>query len=156
MPGRRKTFVTESGFYELAVAAPSMAAARRAWGFAHDPFRTGLARLTDDPAIVKAANQAPGMVLRRPLGGKGPFKREPDPPLVKAAPKPKKPRTDNKAAIGAAQRKLAAAEKRHALRRKQFEAEQERLDGQRRAEDERWRKEHAILAKSLSQAQAPH
>jgi hypothetical protein len=158
VPAHRKTFVTESGFYELAVAAPSMAAARRAWGFAHDPFRTGLARATDDPAIIKAAEANPGLVLRRPLGSKGAFKQNPDPPLVKGAAKPrvKKMPAPDKAAIEAARKILAAAQKRHRARQKELDEQSARLDAERRAEAERWNKEQAALTKSLDQARLAH
>jgi len=37
-----KTFTTEQGFFELAVAVPSRAAALRAWGMKHDLFAQGL------------------------------------------------------------------------------------------------------------------
>src|SRR5438874_13741391 len=64
MPRKLKTFVTESGFFELAVAAPSMKAALEDWGITVNLFQQGLARQTDDPAIVAAAQSAPGRVLR--------------------------------------------------------------------------------------------
>src|SRR5437016_6334746 len=50
MPRKLKTFVTESGFFELAVAAPSMKAALQDWGIDVNLFQQGLARRTDDPA----------------------------------------------------------------------------------------------------------
>ena len=48
MPRRLKTFVTESGFFELAVAAPSMKMALRDWGIGVNLFQQGLARQTED------------------------------------------------------------------------------------------------------------
>ncbi|MBW8857388.1 MAG: cell envelope biogenesis protein TolA, partial [Bradyrhizobium sp.] len=72
MPRKLKTFVTESGFFELAVAAPSMKEALRDWGIGVNLFQQGLARQTEDPAIVAAAQSAPGKVLSRPIGSKAP------------------------------------------------------------------------------------
>lgn len=86
MPRKLKTFVTESGFFELAVAAPSMKEALRDWGIEVDLFQQGLARRTDDPAIVAAAETAPGTVLRRPIGSKEPFRQDATLPKVKGRP----------------------------------------------------------------------
>jgi len=88
MPRKLKTFVTESGFFELAVAAPSMKAALKDWGIAINLFQQGLARQTDDPAIVAVAEAEPGKVLRRPIGSKGPFRESAELPKVKGGVKP--------------------------------------------------------------------
>ena len=87
-----KTFTTEQGFFELAVAAPSRAAALRAWGMKHDLFGQGLARESQDNNAIAAALAQPGVVLRRPLGSKGPFRVESNLPIVKTIPR-KKPKT---------------------------------------------------------------
>jgi len=79
-----KTFITEQGFFELAVAAPSRAAALRAWGMKHDLFAQGLARQTGDRAVSAAAIAKPGTVLRRPLGAKTPFGLDAELPKVPA------------------------------------------------------------------------
>ncbi len=73
MARKLKTYQTSLGFYELAVAAPSMKAAIEAWGADPDIFRLGFARQTDDPAIVEAAMASPGSVLRRSAGSNGKF-----------------------------------------------------------------------------------
>jgi len=86
MSRKLKTFVTESGFFELAVAAPSMKAALRDWGIDVNLFQQGLARETDDAAIVAAAEAVPGKVLRRPIGGKAQFGESAALPKVKGAP----------------------------------------------------------------------
>jgi len=54
-----KTFTTEQGFFELAVAAPSRAAALRAWGMKHDLFAQGLARQTGDKGAIAATLASP-------------------------------------------------------------------------------------------------
>ena len=44
MPRKLKTFTTSLGFFELAVAAPSMKAALEAWGSKSNLFHQGLAK----------------------------------------------------------------------------------------------------------------
>lgn len=73
MPRTLKAFTTSAGFFDLAVAAPSMKAALAAWGADGDLFNQGFARRTDDAAIVAATTARPGVVLRRPVGTDGPF-----------------------------------------------------------------------------------
>lgn len=68
-----KTYTTAAGFFELAIAAPSMKAALEAWGSPDNLFRHGFARMTDDPEIVAATRAKPGVVLRRAVGSKGRF-----------------------------------------------------------------------------------
>lgn len=73
-PSRKlKTYQTSLGFYDQAVAAPSMKAALEAWGAKSNLFHQGIAKETDDPDIVAATMAAPGVVLRRPVGSVGPF-----------------------------------------------------------------------------------
>src|SRR5579863_4572132 len=79
-----KTYTTEQGFFELAIAAPSRAAALRAWGMKHDLFAQGLARQTGDKAAIVATMAKPGTVLRRPLGAKTVFGVEAELPKVPA------------------------------------------------------------------------
>src|SRR5205807_3113033 len=68
-----KTYQTSLGFYDQAVAAPSMKAALEAWGASSNLFHQGAARETDDPDIVAATMASPGVVLRRPVGSDGAF-----------------------------------------------------------------------------------
>lgn len=85
MPRKLKTFITNLGFYELAIAVPTMKAALAAWGLEHNAFKHGFARQTDDPKIIAATEAMPGVVLRRPIGSTGPFKEDADLPKVTAA-----------------------------------------------------------------------
>jgi hypothetical protein len=91
MPRTLKTFVAASGFFELAVAAPTMKAALEAWGAGPDLFRRGYARETNDPAIVKATTAKPGIVLKRAVGSQRAFKEQPDLPDVSTWEKPAQP-----------------------------------------------------------------
>src|SRR5262249_12238109 len=80
MARKLKTYVTSVGFFELAVAAPSMKAPLEAGGAGGNLFSRGFARETDDPAIVAAAMAKRGVVVRRPVGSKGAFKEHADAP----------------------------------------------------------------------------
>lgn len=65
--------MTSIGFFDLAIAAPSMKAALEAWGTKQNLFQRGFAKETADPAIVAATMAHPGLVLRRAVGTKGEF-----------------------------------------------------------------------------------
>ena len=71
-----KTYLTNLGFFELAIAAPSMKAALEAWGMSHNAFQHGFARQTEDPSIVAATTAKPGVVLKRAVGTTGAFKED--------------------------------------------------------------------------------
>jgi hypothetical protein len=73
MARKLKIYQTSLGFFDLAIAAPSMKAALRAWGSDTNLFHQGFAKETDDPAIVAATVAKPGVVLRRPVGSDGAF-----------------------------------------------------------------------------------
>ena len=73
MPRQLKTYQTSLGFFDLAVAAPSMKAAAEAWGSKTEEFSRGFAKQTDDPEIVAVTMAKPGVVLRRPVGSSEPF-----------------------------------------------------------------------------------
>ena len=118
MPAKLKSFTTESGFFELAVAAPSRAAALKAWGMKHDIFAQGLARQSEDKGIAAATIAKPLVVLRRPLGSKAAFTEKAALPEVKRA----KPRAEPN--VPGDDRAEASERKVRLLRRKD---EQEKL-----------------------------
>src|SRR3954454_5211131 len=68
-----KTYQTSVGFFDLAIAAPSMKAALEAWGAGSNLFHQGHAKETDDPEVVAATMAKPGVVLKRPAGLSGRF-----------------------------------------------------------------------------------
>jgi hypothetical protein len=80
-----KTFTTSAGFFDLAVAAPSMKAALEAWGSGSNLFHQGFAKVSDDPAIVAATMAKPGVVLRRPVGTDRPYTEDAELPSELAA-----------------------------------------------------------------------
>jgi hypothetical protein len=64
MARKLKTFQTSLGFYDLAVAAPSMKAALEAWGAGSNLFHQGFARQTEDPDVVAETMSKPGAFRR--------------------------------------------------------------------------------------------
>jgi len=68
-----KTYQTSLGFFDLAIAAPSMKAALEAWGADSNLFHQGAAKESDDPDIIAATMAKPGVVLKRPVGSVGRF-----------------------------------------------------------------------------------
>src|ERR1700758_1626703 len=60
-----KTYQTSLGFFDLAVAAPSMKAALEAWGADSNLFHQGAAKQTEDSDVITATMAAPGVVLKR-------------------------------------------------------------------------------------------
>jgi len=151
MARKLKTFLTASGFFESAVAAPSMKAALDIWGNKTNLFQQGFAKETDDPEIVKAAMAAPGVVLRRPVGSKGAFKQDADAPKLsalekavpsrsKGAPPPKKRKPlakekEKKKSDGVTAHRKAA--ELYDLAQKRREKEEQREEGRRQKEQER-------------------
>lgn len=66
MARKLKTYQTSLGFFDMAIAAPSMKAALEAWGSKSTLFHQGFAREVDDPDVIAATISKPGIILRRP------------------------------------------------------------------------------------------
>jgi colicin import membrane protein len=162
MARKLKTFTTSAGFFDLAVAAPSMKAALEAWGSKNNLFQHGFAKVSEDPKIVAATMAHPGVVLRRPVGSNGAFSEHAelptDLPVGKAKHAPakrsaKRPEPPTKPVDDKTAREAARA----------FEKEQKRRDSERRREEanrqrERERRERAVAAveAALEQARQDH
>jgi hypothetical protein len=150
-----KTYITNLGFFELALAAPSMKAALEAWGLGHNAFHHGFAKETGDPKIVAAAMAKPGVVLKRPVGSKGAFREDaklpkdwslpadgalPKPKAKKQAKPARKPAKKDKAAEKAGRAAIISFETEKARREKARErqaAEEEAREEKTRARRER-------------------
>jgi hypothetical protein len=78
----RKVYETHLGFYDTVIAAPSQVSALAAWGSQQDLFRLGFAKLSKDPAAIRAALAKPGVVLRRPAGSSVPYREQPELPDI--------------------------------------------------------------------------
>ena len=144
-----KTFVTSLGFFDQAIAAPSMKAALEAWGADSNLFHQGAAKQTEDPDIVAATMDAPGIVLKRPIGSSEPFREHADLPkdLGDSRP-PSRPakvvkgrsrRRPHRTADPAVERKAALAFEKEERRR-----ERERVREEAAREQVRERRQQAI------------
>jgi colicin import membrane protein len=149
MVRKLKAYQTSLGFFDLAIAAPSMKAALEAWGAGSNLFHQGVARETDDPDVVAATMSKPGVILKRPAGSSGRFAEHSDLPTsdeaeggrVKRQPKAKKrssPKISDKAA-----RKAAL----------DFEREQKRSEAKRRAEQVAESRKRERREKAVAKAQ---
>jgi len=152
MARKLKTFETSLGFFDLAIAAPSMKAALEAWGADSNLFHQGAARESVDSDLIAATLAKPGVVLRRPVGSDQPFTEHADLPTqlevehdrrpAKSRARPKKKRSagaDPKAA-----RKAALA----------YEKEQQRRESQRRKEEAAREKQRERRNQAVATAQA--
>nr|MBA3810869.1 cell envelope biogenesis protein TolA [Caulobacteraceae bacterium] len=72
-----KVFQAQFGFHDSVVAAPSQAAALRAWGTHQNLFADGQARIANDAKAVAAARAHPETPLRRAVGSSDAFALEP-------------------------------------------------------------------------------
>ncbi|MCA1474933.1 cell envelope biogenesis protein TolA [Bradyrhizobium sp. NBAIM08] len=169
MAKKLKTYQTSLGFYDQAIAAPSMKAALAAWGASSNLFHQGVARETDDPDVVAATMAKPGVVLRRPVGSDGPFTESAELPTDlgagEAEPKRKsKRKSKSKAESKPTSKKRPARTARNAFReiddaaaRKAaaaFEKEERRREAARAKEEAARAKERARRDKAVAAAEA--
>ena len=73
MARKLRTYQISLGFFDQAIAAPSMKAALKAWGADSNLFHQGAAKESHDLNVIAATLAKPGVVLRRPVGSDGPF-----------------------------------------------------------------------------------
>ena len=155
MARKLKTYQTSLGFFDLAIAAPSMKAALEAWGADSNLFHQGAAKESDDPDVIAAAMKKPGVVLRRPVGSDGSFsehaelptnldgeKRKTKAPRQSKGSKAKKP--SSLPVDKAADRKAALA----------FEKEQKRRERERASEEAARERERERRQRAVDKAQA--
>jgi hypothetical protein len=154
MARKLKAFVTSLGFFDQAIAAPSMKAALEAWGADSNLFHQGAAKQTEDPDIVAATMAAPGIVLKRPVGSSGPFRehaelprdigggRRPSRTAAKGA-KRRSPGTASGASDPAVEGKAALA----------FEKQEKRRERERAKEEAAHRKERERRQRKVEKAQ---
>src|SRR5581483_420448 len=150
MARKLKTYTTSLGFFDLAVAAPSMKAALEAWGAESNLFHQGAAREVDDPQIVKATIAKPGVVLKRPVGSTKQFKEQADLPHLsgnetrRESPKREKKKRLAKTVDENATAKAAA----------DFEREQRKRDRERQREEKAQAKVRARREKAVAKARS--
>jgi hypothetical protein len=162
-----KVFQAQIGFFDTVVAAPSRAAALRAWGVRQDLFAENLAYPTEDPDAVRAALAHPEIPLKRPAGGSDPFEVEPgglpQPPAepksgkaakahAKARPEPEpEPPPPDRSALDQAEAALRDLDERRreqeaAMRRRRAALEAEADKAERAYLEERRKASAALVA----------
>lgn len=143
-----KVFVTSDGLTDYVVAASSRPKALAAWGVRQDLFKIGQARETDDPALIAAASEAPGQVLRRPAGT-----RE---TLAKAKPaKAPRPAGPSKAAlkkVADLEQRLASLETSQEEARAKLAEARAELDRREALAQQNYHAQKAGLEKDLAKA----
>jgi hypothetical protein len=155
MARKLKTYQTSLGFFDLAIAAPSMKAALQAWGADSNLFHQGAAKESDDPDVIGATLAKPGVVLRRPVGSDGSFGEHAELPTdLGDGGKPRK--ADRKSGGRKAKKHLSrpagkAAERKAAL---DYEREQRRRELERAREEAARQKERERRRQAVDKAQA--
>jgi len=151
-----KTYVTNLGFFELAIAAPSMKAALEAWGMSHNAFAHGFAKQSDDAAIIAATLAHPGVVLKRAVGSSGAFTQDAE--LPKSLPNIKPPGLAKPAKAKAARknppRPAAKPAKPDRAAILSFEAARKKRDQARAQEEARVAKLRIARDRATQKAQA--
>jgi hypothetical protein len=164
MARKLKTYQTSLGFFDQAIAAPSMKAALEAWGADSNLFHQGAAKESDDPDVIAATMARPGVVLKRPVGSNGSFRKHAELPdqlgvsgkLMKGARKPEGRRSKKvpgRPADNAAERKAALAYERE---RKSREREQAKEEAARLKERERRQQAIDKAQAALDRAEEEH
>ena len=74
MARKLKTYQTSQGFYDFAIAVPSMKTALEAWGANSNLFHRGFAE--ESRTQRRWQQPKPGVALKRPVGTNGPFDEE--------------------------------------------------------------------------------
>jgi hypothetical protein len=150
MARKLKTYQTSLGFFDQAIAAPSMKAALEAWGADSNLFHQGAAKESDDPDVIAATMAKPGVVLRRPVGSDGSFSEHAELPTdldrggrpTKAARKSArhKPKKTSAGPVDKAVERKAAL----AYEREQRTRERERAKEESARQKERERRQQAV------------
>jgi len=162
MARKLKTYQTSLGFFEQAIAAPSMKAALEAWGADSNLFHQGAAKESTDPDIVAATMAKPGVILKRAVGSDGTFSEHADQPKnigdggqsTKGARKhtPKSKQAPVRPGKGT-DRKAARA---YELERQRREREQAKEEAARQKQSERRQQAVAKTQAALNKAEREH
>jgi hypothetical protein len=154
MARKLKTYQTSLGFFDQAIAAPSMKAALEAWGADSNLFHQGAAKESQDPDVIAATMAKPGVILRRPIGSNGSFAEHAELPtdLGSAGPTKAARKSEGRKAKKFAARPVdKAAERKAALA---FEREQKRRELERAREETARQNERERRQQAVDKAQA--
>ena len=152
MARKLKVFQASLGFYDEAIAAPSMKAALDAWGANSNLFHQGVAKESRDPDVVAAAMSKPGVILRRPVGSEHPFREHAELPTdISDA----KTRRSSRSVLKEAKKPPAGAKSGTAARKAAlaYEQEQKRRERERRKEEADREREHLRRRQAVEKAQ---
>jgi len=160
MPRKLKTYTTSAGFFDLAVAAPSMKAALDAWGSKNNLFHQGFAKVSDDPTVIKATMAKPGVVLRRSVGTDAPFTEHATLPrnfanVVEGPPK-RRPSTSTQHALPIDTKTAREAAARYEREQKQRDSEAKREQAAHAKEQARRERAIAVAEQALEAASRAH
>lgn len=151
MARKLKVFQAQFGFWDCVVAAPSRAAALRAWGTRQNLFADGGARETTEADAVAVATAHPETPLRRAVGSSDPFGLEPRLPRLPDGPRPAMSR---RAAKPRPVRPPAAPPDRGALDAAQ--AALDRIDADRRDDEAAFARRRSALEHDEETARQRH
>ncbi|MGY3079182.1 hypothetical protein ACVWZZ_005590 [Bradyrhizobium sp. LM6.10] len=154
MARKLKTYETSVGFFDLAIAAPSMKAALEAWAADSNLFHQGAAKESDDPDVIAATMAKPGVVLRRSVGTDRPFSEHAELPTdlggggpTKVSRKPKGSKRRSGVPLAPSTRLLSG-------RPLAYEREQRRRELERAKEEAARQKERERRQQAVNNAQA--
>lgn len=154
MARKLKTYQSSLGFFDLAIAAPSMKAALEVWGADSNLFHQGAAKESDDPDVIAATMAKPGIVLRRPVGSDGSFNEHAELPTDLAGSRPAKAARKSK---GSTAKKAISRPANKAAERKaalDYDREQRRRELERAREEAARQQERERRQQAVDKAQA--
>lgn len=158
-----KVYRTPIGFHDAYVAAPSQAAALKAWGTDRNLFAREAAELVTDPALTAAPLADPGKVIKRLRGSADEQMAAASPPSVargkaKVDAKPRKapPPRPSRAALDEAEQALAAEEAAQAKVVDAITGQIQKLERERHALIETHEDRRATLETARDEAEAAH
>jgi len=155
MVRKLKTYQTSLGFFDLAIAAPSMKAALEAWGADSNLFHQGAAKESPDPDVIAAAMKKPGVVLRRPVGSDGSFGEHAELPTNLGG--AKRPTKASRKSKGSKAKKPSSLPVDKEVNRKAalaFEKEHKRRERERASEEVASQRERERRQRAVDKAQA--
>lgn len=155
-----KVFKAQFGFFDSVVAAPSQAAALRAWGTHQDLFASGDAEATGETAAVEAALAHPETPLQRATGTQDKFQiQATGSPRVgsNTASKTRTPKPEpDRSRLDAAEAVLRDLDRRHKREEADFQGEQDDLDARRSAAGQSYARSREAAVSALATARAAY
>jgi len=177
MPRKLKVYRTAVGFRDAYVAAPSQAAALRAWGTRKNLFARGAAEQVTDTELVQEALSKPGEVVYRTRGSLeeqvaalGPTPKpqpqpqpeappepgDPEAPAAKRRPRAKPKPRPSRAKLEAAEEALASLAEERETAEREMRAREEALKRERTAMEKAHAAQRDRLERERDRARAAY